>query len=119
MKKTINVLVIFGLLLLLSCSSGDDSDNEDPMGNDPTDDLIMSDDDPMQEEYTLQTFVTGLTAPQGIEIDGQGLLWVAEQGTGAGDGQVSVIDQNGQVYPFLTNIPSVTQEGSAGSAHHR
>ncbi len=113
--------ILAGLLLcglIVGCSESDGDTTGEPMNDDSTDDVIGTDDDPMEDEYNLTTLVSGLTAPQGIQIDGQGLIWVAEQGTGASDGQISVIDQNGEVYPFLTNIPSAVEEGSAGSAHH-
>ncbi|NBC16039.1 MAG: DUF839 domain-containing protein, partial [Bacteroidetes bacterium] len=50
----------------------------------------------------------GLTAPIGIEIDDQGRLWVAEQGTARDDSRISVVTPDGQVYPFLEGLPSET-----------
>ena len=116
-KWQIKVLTAFILLgCIVACSSGDEPNPADSTGtNNPP---VDSNDPPKVESYKIETLVTGLTAPQGIEIDGQGRLWVAEQGTGAADGRISVIDQNGTAHPFLTKIPSAVEEGSAGSAHH-
>ena len=56
---------------------------------------------------TVEVFATGFVNPIGLEIDGAGNLWVGEQGTGSGNtAKVSMVTPNGQVYPFLTDLPS-------------
>lgn len=58
---------------------------------------------------TVEVFATGFLNPIGIEIDGAGNLWVGEQGTGSGKtAKVSMVTPNGQVYTFLTDLPSNT-----------
>ena len=55
----------------------------------------------------VQVYATGFVNPIGIEIDGAGNLWVGEQGTGSGNtARVSMVTPNGQVYPFLVDLPS-------------
>lgn len=56
----------------------------------------------------VEVFATGLVNPIGIAIDDSSNLWVAEQGTGKNDSRVSIVTPNGQVYPFLTGLPSGT-----------
>ncbi len=73
---------------------------------------------PTEEKSGPETIVSGLQAPQGIEIDSKGRFWVANQGTGRSDGSICMVDPRGNVHPFLINLPSVKQEGMAGSAHH-
>ncbi|MEX0746615.1 MAG: ScyD/ScyE family protein, partial [Rhodothermales bacterium] len=65
-----------------------------------------------------QSIVSGLTTPLGIEMDARGNLWVAEQGTGNGDGQISVIAPDGEAHPFITGLRSILYEGSPVSAYH-
>lgn len=60
----------------------------------------------------------GLRAPQGIEIDEQGRIWVAEQGSGNDDAGVSVVTSDGQVHAFLTGMPSNIVENMPEAAHH-
>jgi len=56
---------------------------------------------------TVEVVATGFVNPIGLEIDGAGNLWVGEQGTGSGNtAKVSMVTPNGQVYPFLTDLPS-------------
>jgi hypothetical protein len=56
---------------------------------------------------TVEVFATGFINPIGIDIDANGNLWVAEQGTGSGNtSKISVVIPNGQVYPFLIDLPS-------------
>jgi hypothetical protein len=56
---------------------------------------------------TVEVYATGFVNPIGIEIDAVGNLWVAEQGTGSGNtSKISVVTPNGQVYPFLIDLPS-------------
>lgn len=65
-----------------------------------------------------EIYATGLTAPQGLAVDAQGQLWVAQQGTGHDDGLISVITSDGQAHPFLANLPSKIVQGQPESAHH-
>jgi sugar lactone lactonase YvrE len=56
---------------------------------------------------TVEVFATGFVNPIGIDIDANGNLWVAEQGSGSGNtSKISVVTPNGQVYPFLIDLPS-------------
>ena len=56
---------------------------------------------------TVEVFATGFVNPIGIDIDANGNLWVAEQGTGSGNtAKVSMVLPGGQVFPFLINLPS-------------
>ena len=56
---------------------------------------------------TVEVYATGFVNPIGIDIDANGNLWVAEQGTGSGNtSKISVVTPNGQVYPFLIDLPS-------------
>ena len=56
---------------------------------------------------TVQVYATGFVNPIGIDIDANGNLWVGEQGTGSGNtARVSMVTPNGQVYPFLIDLPS-------------
>jgi sugar lactone lactonase YvrE len=60
-------------------------------------------------QVTSEVYATGFTAPMGLTVDRQGMLWVAEGGTGSGTtAKVSVVTTGRQVYPFLTGLPSVT-----------
>ena len=97
-NKQFLITLMMPLMLLTSCDKDDPISPEEPDGT--------------------AIFASGLMAPQGIEVDGLGRLWVAEQGTGSNDGVISMIDSEGTRHPFVTNIPSSTQEGMAGSAHH-
>jgi len=69
-------------------------------------------------QTNVSVYATGLTSPIGIEIDDQGRLWVGEEGTGNNDSRVSVITTDGQVYPFLTGLPSEIVEGDPFGAEH-
>jgi len=56
---------------------------------------------------TIEVYATGLLNPIGIEIDGAGNLWVGEQGSGSGQtASVSMVTTDGQVHPFMVNLPS-------------
>lgn len=68
------------------------------------------------ESPTVRLYAEGLVAPIGIEVGPQGWLWVGEQGTGQDDSQISVITPDGQVYPFLTGLPSDTVAGEITGA---
>ena len=69
---------------------------------------------PVVEEYA-----TGFVNPIGITADAHGNLWVAEQGTGSGTtSRVSVVTPDGQVHPFLVDIPSNTPAFEPIGAEH-
>ena len=69
---------------------------------------------PVVEEYA-----TGFVNPIGITADAHGNLWVAEQGTGSGNtSRVSVVTPDGQVHPFLIDIPSNTPAFEPIGAEH-
>lgn len=61
---------------------------------------------------TVTTLASGLAAPISVETDGKGRVFVAQQGTGQNDGQVSEVTSDGKVYPVVTGIYS--QTNSAG-----
>ena len=63
----------------------------------------------VRAQVTSEVYATGFTSPMGLTVDRQGMLWVAEGGTGSGTtAKVSVVTTGRQVYPFLTGLPSVT-----------
>ena len=72
---------------------------------------LFFDGDSGDERPTVSLYADGLVAPIGIEVDGQGRLWVGEQGTGNDDSRLSVITPDGQVHPFLANMPSEIVQG--------
>jgi len=119
MKTILRIVVLSCILIIGACSKSDNPIQTAPVENsDPPKESEDNNDPPNEVEYQMETIVTGLIAPQGIEIDGQGRLWIAEQGTGQNDSQISVVDVNGQVHPFLINNPSAVEEESAGGAYH-
>ncbi len=67
--------------------------------------------DPPQPVLTVSTIATGLKGPIGLEIDKNGRVWVAEQGTGNNDGRVSVIMPDGSRYDVITGFESVASPG--------
>ena len=68
----------------------------------------------------VTTFASGLTSPLGIESDEKGQLWITESGTGkTNDGQLSLINSNGTVYPVVKGFPSsVSPEGAVFGLNH-
>lgn len=50
-----------------------------------------------------QGFTNGLT---GVEVDAAGNIWATEVGTGNDDGQVTIIDKDGNKTVFMTGLPS-------------
>ena len=56
---------------------------------------------------SISTLASGFATPIGLETDKHGRVWVAETGTGKGDGKVSVITSNGQKYDAIVNFESV------------
>lgn len=67
---------------------------------------------------TITVVATGLLFPQGIELDEQGRIWVAEQGTGAMDGRISVVTPDGEVHTVLDGLASNIVQGSPEGVHH-
>ena len=59
-------------------------------------------------------YADGFTMPTGLEVDGEGRVWVAEQGTGNDDARISVITPDGTVYPFATGLRSITSPEGMG-----
>lgn len=119
MKTILKIIVLSGILIIGACSKSDNPNQTAPVeNNDPPKESEGNNDPPEEVGYEMETLLTGLIAPQGIEIDGQGRLWVAEQGTGQNDSQISIVDENGQAHAFLVDIPSALEEGSAGGVHH-
>lgn len=57
-------------------------------------------------QANMSVFASGLKNPVGLAFDETGNLWVAEMGTGMSDGRVSVITNQGDVFPFVTGLPS-------------
>lgn len=50
-----------------------------------------------------QGFTKGLV---GIEVDGNGKIWLTEQGSGNNDGAITVLHPNGTASPFMVGLPS-------------
>ncbi|GEM_PF-2620689 len=71
----------------------------------------------LHAQTTVSDYATGLTLPIGLEIDNQGRLWVAEQGTGNNDSRISVVTTDRMVHSFLTGLPSEIVEGPTGAQH--
>lgn len=65
-------------------------------------------------------FVTGLTAPLGLESDALGQLWVTEAGTGKkDDGELAFINTQGVVYPVVQGFTSeASPEGAIFGLNH-
>lgn len=59
-------------------------------------------------QATVEVVASDLAAPLGVDVDPSGRVWVAEAGTGEGDGRVSVF-ADGTLSPFMEGFPS---EGS-------
>lgn len=59
----------------------------------------------------VSTIATGLNGPIGLEIDKNGVVWVAEGGSGKNDGKVSAITKAGKKYDVIVNFPSVNGPG--------
>lgn len=57
---------------------------------------------------TATTLATGLVSPISVETDGNGRVFVTEQGTGKNDGRISEITPDGKVYPVVTGLYSTT-----------
>ncbi|MCG3158151.1 MAG: Ycf48-like protein [bacterium] len=72
----------------------------------------------VRAQTNVSVYATGLVSPMGLEIDAQGRLWVAEQGTGNNDSRISVETTDGHVHPFLTGLPSELVEGDPLGAEH-
>jgi hypothetical protein len=72
----------------------------------------------LRAQTNVSVYATGLTSPIGLEVDAQGRLWVAEEGSGNHDSRISIVTTNGQVHPFLTGLPSELVEGDPLGAEH-
>lgn len=72
----------------------------------------------VRAQANVSVYATGLVSPMGLEIDSQGRLWVAEEGTGNKDSRISVVTTDGHVHPFLTGLPSELVEGDPLGAEH-
>ncbi len=78
--------------------------------------LVLSENSHCQ--VSIEVYATGLTNPIGLTIDGNGNLWVAEQGTGNNDSRISIVTQAGVVHPFIINLPSAIIQGDPIGAEH-
>lgn len=56
---------------------------------------------------TITTLATGFTSPNGIAINGDGNIWIADQGTGNNDGKVWVITPAGAKSEAIIHMESV------------
>ena len=72
----------------------------------------------IEKDIELETFMSGLLSPSGIEIGPQGNLWIAEGGTGNDDGRVSLITLDGTMYTVLDNMPSAIYQGEVVGPTH-
>jgi len=72
----------------------------------------------VRAQVNVSVYATGLASPIGLEIDNQGRLWVAEEGSGNKDSRISVVTADGKVHPFLTGLPSEIVEGDPLGAEH-
>lgn len=77
-------------------------------------------DEPKPIKPQVKSFVTGLTAPLGLESDAKGQLWITEAGTGfANDGKLSLITSQDDVFPVVEGFPSsVSPEGGIFGLNH-
>ena len=74
---------------------------------------------PAQGQGGVSLYADGFTMPTGLEVDDDGRVWVAEQGTGQDDSQISVVMPDGTVYPFATGLRSIiSPEGMGEGVTH-
>lgn len=69
---------------------------------------------------TFTVVADSLRLPLGLEVDGQGRLWVVESGYGFDDGAVSIIQPDGSLLPIVVNLPAffdTTNQESVGPWH--
>ncbi|MDX1531501.1 MAG: ScyD/ScyE family protein [Rhodothermales bacterium] len=66
----------------------------------------------------VEVVATDLANPIGVAVDAEGRVWVAETGTGNNDGRVSVVLPDGAVHPFLTGMPSVSNNDEPDGITH-
>jgi sugar lactone lactonase YvrE len=68
----------------------------------------------------VTTFVSGLTAPLGMETDAKGQLWVTEAGAGpAGEGRLTLITPDGKAFTAVKGFASgVSPEGGVFGLNH-
>ncbi|MBI1227632.1 MAG: ScyD/ScyE family protein [Bacteroidetes bacterium] len=55
---------------------------------------------------TIETIAGGFTGVNGLTLDTEGNLWVAETGTGNDDGKIKVITPDKAVYDAIISLPS-------------
>ena len=91
--KLISHLVLLALLLATGCRELEQ---------------LVDETEPRPLKRKAVPFVTGLTAPVGLEVDGKGQLWVTEVGLGNDDGKVSLVTPGGKVYPVIEGFRSFT-----------
>ncbi|MGH7573221.1 MAG: ScyD/ScyE family protein [Gemmatimonadota bacterium] len=70
------------------------------------------------EGPTITVVATGLRFPTGIELDDQGRIWVAEEGTGPMESRISVITPDGEVHTVIDGLASNFVQGSPQGVHH-
>lgn len=63
-------------------------------------------------------YAVDLLTPIGLEVDGQGRLWVTEVGTGNNDGRISVITPDGQIHTFVEGLGSIQEAGGVAGSYH-
>ncbi len=61
---------------------------------------------PTASQADASIFATGLTGPARLDVAPGRTLLVTERGTGANDGQLSLVDRYGNVQPLLSGLPS-------------
>lgn len=106
MRSPIGLHAFFTTAALLIAACNDDE-------NGPMDPV-----DPGPMMPTVEVVATGLLTPQGIELDDQGRLWIAEQGTGNDDGRISILTPDGMLHTFADQIPSNLVQGIPEGVHH-
>lgn len=94
------------LLALLALAAATGCKNNDPeLVAEPT-------------SFTATTFVSGLTLPLGMSVDGAGQAWITQSGTGKNDAQVSLITTDAKVYPVVTGLASIFANGAIEGIGH-
>ena len=61
---------------------------------------------PEPSSLKLTTLASGLSGPIALKKDASGRIWVAESGTGKDDGRLSMITDDGKIYPVITGFDS-------------
>jgi len=71
-------------------------------------------------KLTVTTVASGLPAVMGIDVGNNGTMWVSQSGTAHNDGKVVVINQKGQKYDAIINLPSFLNKNTGqlqGTVH--